>query len=140
MCKNILKYAPLALIGLVGCATSAPAPACAPMVAQICSRAAEAQLEAGTLMVGYSSRPEDSQVVPFVVPVFRQDGGLAAEVDCYADTDSHRYSIVRSDLAIPPTSLESTEFLRSRHLCASDGSYAEDEHSGVQTASAFVPR
>ena len=140
MCRNILRYVSLALLGLAGCSTSPPSLGCAPMVAEICSRAAEAQLHSGTLMVGYSSRPEDSQVVPFVVPVFRQDGGLAAEVDCYANTDSHSYSIVRSDLAIPPTSQESTDFLRSRHLCADEGSYAEDGQLRVQTASALVPR
>ncbi len=60
---------------------------------------------------------------------------MAAEVDCYANTDSHTYSIVRSDLAIPPTSQESAvDFLRDRHLCADDGSYAKVDHPRVQMA------
>jgi len=105
------------------------------MVAQICSSAAEAQLHDGTLMVGYSSRPEEEQVIPFVVPVFRQDGALATEVDCYANTDSHTYSIVRSELAIPPASQESVDFLRNLHLCADENSYAKGEHQRVETAS-----
>ena len=74
------------------------------MAAQICARAAEAQLHDGALMVGYLSRPEEAQVIPFVVTVLRQDGALAVEVDCYANTDTHTYSIVRSDIAISPES------------------------------------
>ena len=99
----------LATIALAGCSegSNQQRSSCEPMVAQICSNAAEVQMHDGTLMVGYSSRPKEARVVPFVVPVFRQDGALAAEVDCYANTDSHSHSIVRSDLAIPPASQES---------------------------------
>ena len=50
------------------------------MAEPICSRVAEAQLHDGTLTVGYASRPNDARVVPFVVPMFRTDGVLAAEV------------------------------------------------------------
>src|SRR5713226_1708433 len=135
MSRNTAIFLALATVALVSCSTSRPQPGCEPMVAQICSRAVEAQLHDGTLMVGYSSRSEDARVVPFVVPVFRRDGTLAAEVDCYANTNSHTYSIVRSDLAIPPASQESVDFLRNRHLCADEGSYARDEHSRVETVS-----
>lgn len=138
MFKNVLRYLILAAVALVGCSTNHPQPTCEPMVAQICSRAAEAQLHAGALMVGYSSRPDEAQVVPFVVPVFRQDGVLAAEVDCYANTDSRTYSIVRSDLAIPPQSEESVDFLRGRHLCADEGSYEANQHTRVETASTSI--
>jgi len=137
MNTHTFGFLALAAIALAGCSTSRPQSSCEPMAAQICSSAAEAQLHDGTLMVGYSSAPEEAQVVPFVVPVFRQDGVLATEVDCYANTDSHSYSIVRSDLAIPPTSEESMEFLRNRNLCADNGSYAKDTHRRVETASAF---
>lgn len=135
--SKAFRFLALATIALAGCSESAnrPLSSCEPMVAQICSSAAEAQLRDGTLMVGYSSRPEEAQVIPFVVPLFRQDGAMAAEVDCYANTDSHTYSIVRSDLAIPPTSQESVDFLRDRHLCADDGSYAKVDHPRVQIAS-----
>jgi hypothetical protein len=127
----------LAIIALAGCSQAANRSrlSCEPMVAQICSTEAEAQLHDGTLMVGYSPRPEDAQVVPFVVPVFRQDGALATEVDCYVNTDSHSYFIVRSGIAIPPESQESVDFLRDRHLCADDGSYAQIDHSRIQVAS-----
>lgn len=106
------------------------------MRAQMCSRAAEAQLAEGTLAVSYPSRPNDARVVPMVVPVFRTDGALAAEVDCYINTDSHSYSVVRSELAIPPSSQESIDFLRGRHLCADDGSYADRQPRLVGTLTA----
>ncbi len=137
MSSKAFRILALATIALAGCSEAAnqPLSSCEPMVTQICSSAAEAQLHDGTLMVGYSSRPEEAQVVPFVVPVFRRDGALATEVDCYVNTDSRTYSIVRSDLAIPPKSQESVEFLRDRHLCAYPASYARVEHSRVQMAS-----
>lgn len=137
---NRNTFAVLALtISLAGCSQAAlqPRPNCELMTAQICSRAEEAQLHDGTLTVSDSFRPEEPRVVPFVVPVLRPDGVLAAEVDCYANTDSHTYSIVRSDLAIPPASLESVDFLTSRHLCADEGSYAARERPHVETASAL---
>jgi hypothetical protein len=125
MSRNVFGSLALAAIALSGCSTSRPQSSCAPVVAQICSRAAEARLHNGTLMVGYSSRPEEAEVVPFVVPMFREDGVVAAEADCYANTDTHTYSIVRSDLAIGPASQESVDFLRNRHLCTDEGSYAK---------------
>jgi hypothetical protein len=142
--RKALGYLALVAITLAGCSASTGQPqlTCELMTAQICSSAAEAQLHDGTLTVGYSSRPAEAQVVPFVVPMFRQDGVLAAEVDCYANTDSHTYLIVRSNLAIPPTSQASVDFLRNRHLCAEGESYAQDrrdKHFPVQTASAFTP-
>jgi hypothetical protein len=137
MGRNGFGFLALAAIALSGCSTSRPQSSCAPIVAQICSRGAEARLHDGTLMVAYSSRPEEAEVVPFVVPVFREDGAVAAEADCYANTDTHTYSIVRSDLAIGPASQESVDFLRNRHLCADEGSYAANEHPGVETASAL---
>ena len=136
MSRNTLRVLAFAAIALAGCseASNRPPSSCELMVAQICSSAAEAQLHDGTLMVGYSSQPGDARVVPFVVPVFRPDGVLAAEVDCYAKTDSHTYSIIRSGLAIPPASQESDNFLRDRHLCADQGSVAKREDSRVQLA------
>jgi hypothetical protein len=115
------------LIVLAGCSASArqPQTSCEVMAEPICSRVAEAQLHDGTLTVGYASRPNDARVVPFVVPMFRTDGVLAAEVDCYANTDSRTFSMIRSDLAIPPSSWESVDFLKDRGLCAENGSYAE---------------
>ena len=135
--KGLLVLA--AAFGLAGCAASAvqPQASCELMTEQICSLAAETQLHDGALEVSYAFRPEEARVVPFVVPVTGKDGVLAAEVDCYANTDSHSYSIVRSDLAIPPESQESVDFLRDRHLCADESSYAKGERPGVETASAL---
>ena len=139
MSRTAFRILALATIALAGCSEAAnrPLASCEPMVAQICSNAAETQLHDGTLMVGYSSQPEEARVVPFVVPVFRRDGSLATEVDCYANTDSHTYSIVRSDLAIPPASQESVDFLRDQHLCAYPGTFAKVDHPRVQMASGF---
>jgi hypothetical protein len=136
MSRTTLGILALATIALAGCSQAAnkPLSSCEPKVVQICSTAAEAQLHDGTLMVGYSSQPEDARVVPFVVAVFRQDGALATEVDCYVNTNSHTYSIVRSDIAIPPQSQESVDFLRDRHLCADYGSYAQTDHLRIQVA------
>jgi hypothetical protein len=92
-------------------------------------------MRSGALTLSYTFRPEDSRVVLLVVPVFRQDGALAAELDCYAKTDSRSYSIVRSGLAIPPDSQESVESLRSRQLCVDEGTYAENKQTRVETAS-----
>ena len=131
---RILALATIALAGGSQAANRSQL-SCEPMVAQICSTEAEAQLHDGTLMVGYSSQPADAQVVPFVVPVFKPDGGLATEADCYVNTDSHSYSIVRSDIAIPPESQASVDFLRDRHLCVDQGSYAGLERTRVQIAS-----
>ena len=139
MSSKTFRILVLATIALGGCSQSAnrSQSSCEPVVAQICSNAAETKLHDGTLMVGYSSRPEEAQVVPFVVPVLRQDGVLAAEVDCYANADTHNYSIVQSDLAISPSSQQSVDYLRDQHLCADNGSYAKIEHQRVQMASRF---
>lgn len=127
MSKKSLGILVVVAIGLTGCSelASRPQSSCEVMVEQICSQAAETQLLDGTLPVSYSSRPEDPQVVPLVVPVLRQNGALATEVDCYVNTDSRGPSIVHSDLAIPPESQESVEFLRTQHLCIDAGTYAE---------------
>jgi len=122
-------------IALAGCSELAPQPqsSCEVMVEQICSRAAAAQVLDGRLAVSYSSRPEEPQVVPLIVPVSQQNGALAAEVDCYVNTESRNFSIVHSDLAISPQSEKSVEFLRSRHLCADTGSYAKAADLRLET-------
>ena len=138
--RKALGFLAAAAIALAGCSASKVQPdlSCELATAQICSSAAEAQLHDGTLTIAHSSRPDEPQVVPFVVPVFRQDGVLAAAVDCYAGTDSRTYFLVRSDLAIPPQSEESVNFLRNRNLCADEGSYAGNQRSRVETASTSI--
>ena len=106
------------------------------MTAQICSRAAETQFQDRALAVSDVSKPEEAHVIPFVVPVVRQDGVLAAEVDCYVNADPRSYSLVRSSIAIAPASEESVDFLEARHLCADNGSYAEDNHQRLEAGSA----
>lgn len=113
---------------LAGCsATPAkqPQPSCEVMTEPICARVAEANLDYSSGTVPNSPR-DHSRVVPFVVPIFRTDGVLATEVDCYANIDARTYAIVRSALAIPPSSRESVDFLRERRMCAENGLYAEN--------------
>ena len=128
----------VSVIALAGCAAWIPQPqlTCEVEVLKICSRAVDAQLQNGSLTVSFSPQQDEGRVVPIIVPVLRQDGALAAEVDCYADIDAHTYSIVQSALAIPPESEESVGFLRQRHLCADTGAYAQATGSLVRTASA----
>jgi hypothetical protein len=135
MTRKSLVVQMVVAIAFAGCSelASAPQSSCEVMVEQICSRAAATQLLDGTLAVNYSSRPEEPQVVPLIVPVSQQNGALAAEVDCYVNTEARTFSIVHSDLAIPPQSQESVEFLRSRHLCADAGSYAKGQDRGLET-------
>ena len=145
MTKKSLVIHMVVAIALAGCSelSSPPESSCQVMVEQICSSAAAAQLQDGTLAVNYSSRREEPQVVPLIVPVSRQNGALAAEVDCYVNTESRSVSIVHSDLAIPPQSQESVEFLRSQHLCADTGSYAKGSDQRLETVlndSAAQPR
>jgi hypothetical protein len=145
MTKKSLVIQLVVAVALTGCSELAPQPqsSCEVMVEQICSSAAAAQLRDGSLAVNYSSRPEEPQVVPLVVPVSQQNGSLAAEVDCYVNTESRNFSVVHSDLAIPPQSEESVEFLRSRHLCADTGSYAKGTDLRLETVlndSAAQPR
>lgn len=138
-----MKYAPgflaLVAIAVAGCSESAiqPQSSCELMTAQVCSRAAEGQLRDGTLTVSYTFRPEEARVVPLVVPILRRDGILAAVVNCYVNTDSHKYSIVQSDLSIAPSSQTSVDFLRDRHLCAGEGAFAEGNPPRIETASAL---
>ena len=118
MSTNILKLLAFVTIALAGCSEAAnrPLSSCEPMVAQICSNAAEAQLHEGTLMVSRWPGRRSRRGFPFVVPVFTKDGALATEMDCYASIDSQTYSIGRSDLVIPPASQESVDFLKDRHF------------------------
>ena len=138
--RKALGFLAVAAIALAGCSASKVQPdlSCELATAQICLSAAEAQLHDGTLTIAYSSRPDEPQVVPFVVPVFRQDGVLAAAVDCYA---RHRFSnLLSSSLGPcdPPESEESVNFLRNRNLCADEGSYAGNQRSRVETASTSI--
>ena len=129
----------LAVGALAGCSATGgePQPSCELMTAQICSRAAETQLQDGTLAISDALKPEEAHVVPLVVPVMRQDGVLAAEVDCYVNADPRSYSLVRSNLAIAPASEESVDFLEARHLCADYGSHAAaDNDQRLETGSA----
>jgi hypothetical protein len=109
----------LAAVALAGCSeqTSRPRQNCALEVTQICMAAAQIQFTAGVRMVGDKSPAGEVQLVPYVVPVTRPDGALAAEVDCYANTDFSTFSIIHSQVAIAPVSQDAVDFLRERHLC-----------------------
>lgn len=130
---NSTRLLMIAAVGaLAGCSATPKQsqPSCEVMTEPICARVAEARLNDGSQTVRNSSSRNEPRVVPFAVPIFRTDGVLATEVDCYATTDPRVYAIVRSDLAIPPSSQESVDFLRERRMCAENGLYAEAKTQG----------
>jgi hypothetical protein len=110
----------ITLLALSGCAASAQQPltSCELRTAQVCSSAVQTELSEGTITLDDGPFAHGAQVIPLVVPVFRKDGVLAAEADCYANTDGHTFSLVRSQLAIGPSSEGSVQFLRERNLCS----------------------
>jgi len=119
MRRKLFGVLALTTVFLQGCSdlTSRQEAACELKATEICSDAAEARLHGAILAVNSTSRPQEAQVVPYVVPIFQPDGTLATEVDCYANTDLRTYSIVHSSIAIPPTSQKELSFLRAEHLC-----------------------
>jgi hypothetical protein len=126
MRRKLFGVLALATVFLQGCSDLAnrQEAACELKVTEICLDAAEAQLPRAVVAVGKTSRPREARVVPYVVPIFQPDGTLATEVDCYANTDFHTYSIVHSAIAIPPTSQKELGFLRAEHLCTeADATY-----------------
>jgi hypothetical protein len=126
MRTKLLRGLVLAAIVLEGCSdlVNRQEPACELKVTEICLDAAGAQLPGAVVAVGNTSRTREARVVPYVVPIFQPDGTLATEVDCYANTDFHTYSIVHSAIAIPPTSQKELGFLLAEHLCTeADATY-----------------
>jgi hypothetical protein len=57
------------------------------MTERICSRAIETELSEGNFEVDYPSSWDQARLVPLVVPIFGRDGVLAAEADCYFNTN-----------------------------------------------------
>ncbi len=110
----------LATIALAGCSQQASQPrqGCVLEVAQICTAAAETQIAIGLHVAVVPAK--EAEVVPYVVPVVGPNGTLAAEVDCYANTDFRSFSIVHTEIAILPKSQSAVDFLREHHLCTDD--------------------
>ena len=85
------------------------------------------------------SKPAEAHVEPLVIPLLLPNGRPAAVVDCYVNTNMRTFEVVRTVLSIPPRSKEAIDYLRDKHLCTENGSYAEDKHNRFETASAFAP-
>jgi hypothetical protein len=132
----------LAAIALAGCSdqtvtASREQPRCELMVADVCSRAMQSRMLEGGMNASDTSKPDEARVVPFVIPLLFPNGRPAAVVDCYVNTDMRAFSLVHTELSIPPRSKDATDYLRDQHLYADEGSYAEDKHNRLETASAF---
>jgi len=132
----------LAAIALSGCSdqivtASREQPRCELMVADICSMAMQSRMLEGVMNASDSSKPDEARVEPFVIPLLLPNGRPAAIVDCYVNTNMRTFSLVHTELSIPPRSKDAIDFLRDQHLCADQGSNAEDKHSRFETASAF---
>ena len=129
--KGLLVLA--AAFGLAGCAASAvqPQASCELMTAQICSKAAEAQLSEGAMAVSYTPRAgrcAGSAVRRAGVQDGRRAGGGSGLLR------QHEFAHVldgATEIAIAPSSDESVEFLRGQHLCADDGAYADGAAPGA---------
>ncbi len=132
----------LAAIALAGCSdrsitASREQPRCELMVADICSMAMQSRMLGGVVNASDSSKPDEARLEAFVMPLLLPDKRPAAIVDCYVNTDMRTFSLVHSELSIPPRSKDAIDYLRHQHLCADEGSYTEDEHNRFETASAF---
>lgn len=92
----------------------------------------------GVLNGSDTSKPDEARLEAFVIPLLLPDRRPAAMIDCYVNTDMRTFSLVHSDLSIPPQSNDAIDYLRHQHLCAEGGSYTEDKHNRFETASAFL--
>jgi hypothetical protein len=131
----------LAAIALAGCSdqtvtASREQPRCELMVVDICSMAMQSRMLEGMVNASNTSKP-DTRLEAFVIPLLLSNGRPAAIVDCYVNTNMRTFSLVHSELSIPPRSKDAIDYLRDQHLCADEGSYTEDTHNRFETASAL---
>lgn len=132
----------LAAIALAGCSdqsvTAGREPSrCELMATDICSMAMQTRMLKGVVNASDTSKPEEARVLPFVIPLLLPNGRPAAVVDRYVNTDLRTFSLVHTELSIPPRSKDAIDYLRDQHLCADQKSYAEDKYNRLETASAF---
>jgi len=133
----------LAAIALAGCSEQAVTmtreqPQCELLLKDVCSMATQSRMLEGVVNASDTSKPDEARVEAFVIPLLLPGGKPAAIVDCYVNTDMRTFSLVQSELSIPPRSKDAIDYLRGQHLCADQGSYAEDHQSRFETASAFL--
>ena len=131
-----------AAIALAGCSDQAVTITreqrrCELMVADVCSMATPTRMLEGAMNASDTSKPDEARLEAFVIPLLLPSGRQAAIVDCYVNTNMRTFSLVHSELSIPPQSKDAIDYLRDQHLCADQGSYAEDKHNRFETASTF---
>ncbi len=139
-----IRFTSLALtaIALAGCSDQAATmtreqPRCELSVADICSMAMQSRMLEKVVNASNSSKPGEARLEAFVIPLLLPNRRPAAIVDCYVNTNMRTFSLVHSELSIPPRSKDAIDYLRDQHLCADQGSYAEDKYNRLETASAF---
>ena len=139
-----IRFTCLALgaIALAGCSDQAltmtrEQPRCEIIVADVCSMATQSRMLEGVMNASDTSKPDEPRLEAFVIPLLLPGGRPAAIVDCYVNTNMRTFSLVHSELSIPPQSKDAIDYLRDQHLCADQGSYAQDKLDRFETASAF---
>ena len=132
----------LAAIAFAGCTdqtvtASREQSGCELVATDICSIAMQTRMLEGPVNASDTSKPDAARLEPVVIPLLLPSGRPAAIVDCYVNTNIRTFSLVHSELSIPPRSKDAIDYLRDQHLCADQGSYAEDKHNRFETASAL---
>jgi hypothetical protein len=132
----------LAAIALAGCTdqtvtASREQSGCELVATEICSMAMQTRMLEGPVNASDTSKPDAARLEAVVIPLLLPGGRPAAIVDCYVNTNIRTFSLVHSELSIPPRSKDAIDYLRDQHLCADQGSYAENKHNRFETASAF---
>jgi len=115
----------LVLFTLTGCSAitfdpAADPPRCELNARAVCASAIENYLAAEAVRPALAALSKGPRLVPLVAPVTLPGGGLAAEVDCYADVDPNGPRLIYTHVAIPPKSPQAAGRLRNQDLCTDD--------------------
>src|SRR5208282_4007385 len=79
--------------------------------------AMQSRMLEGVMNASDASKPDEARVEPFVIPLLLPNGRPAAIVDCYVNTNMRTFSLVHTELSIPPRSKDAIDYLRDQHLC-----------------------
>ena len=115
----------LALFALAGCSARgidlAPEPPrCELNANAVCASAIENYLATAAVLPARAAPSKSPHLVPLIAPLKSPRGELAAEVDCYVNSDPNGSWLVYAHVAIPPSSPQAVEHLRNQDLCANE--------------------
>lgn len=123
--KIALGALALSLFAFVGCATQTAdtgrdQASCEISLNAVCATVTENYFAGEGVRPAQAAPSKNPHVVPLVAPVTLPGGELAAEVDCYVNTDSNGYWLVYAHVAIPPSSPQAVAHLRDHDLCVNE--------------------